>query len=128
MNVKKKKIIIALFVFVLVAGVFIWQTRRANAPKGGFNGRAGQGLNKDQYSLDNPASIWVVVNKKRPLNPLDYTPPDLVDIGGDQLLRREAAEKLAQLFNGAAQNGLQLKALSGYRSFVMQKDIYNNEV
>src|SRR4051812_9504467 len=29
-------------------------------------------------STDDPASIWVVVNKTRPVNPVEFTPPDLV--------------------------------------------------
>ncbi len=31
----------------------------------------------DQFSIDDPASPWLVVNKQRPLNPLDYAPADL---------------------------------------------------
>src|SRR5688500_4684129 len=46
----------------------------------------------DQFDIDSAASIQVVVNKLRPLNPQDYAPADLVEInvmGGGQL-RAEA--------------------------------------
>ena len=34
-------------------------------------------FNRAAHSVDDPASIWVVVNKLRPLNPQDYEPGDL---------------------------------------------------
>ena len=36
------------------------------------------GFNKNQYSLTDPASIWIVVNTLRPLIPKTYVPSDLV--------------------------------------------------
>src|SRR2546430_8546170 len=35
-------------------------------------------FNKSLHSLADPTSLWVVVNKRRPLSPLDYAPADLV--------------------------------------------------
>ena len=37
-------------------------------------------FDKAAFSIDDPASSWVVVNKLRPLNPQDYAPADLVDV------------------------------------------------
>jgi D-alanyl-D-alanine carboxypeptidase len=34
----------------------------------------GDCFNPNQYSLTDPTSIWVVVNKQRPLNPINYAP------------------------------------------------------
>ena len=34
------------------------------------------GFDKTAQSIDDPASPWVVVNKSRGLNPLNYTPAD----------------------------------------------------
>ena len=35
-------------------------------------------FNKKLYSVDDPTSIWVVNDKVRPLNPINYAPLDLV--------------------------------------------------
>ena len=47
-------------------------------------------------SLDDPNSIWVVVNKLRPMNPQDFEPPDLVEVPveytNEPLLRQEASD------------------------------------
>ena len=85
----------------------------------------------DQYSLDDPTSPWVVVNKKRPLQPQDYAPADLVGLSfieGGQM-RAEAAgqvEALAAQFT--AETGLQFRTISSYRSYSRQVDVYNGWV
>lgn len=85
-------------------------------------------FNKKKYSIDDPKSPWVVVNKSRPLNPLKYVPEDLISVGNDQMLRKEAADALALLINAAKTEGLAISALSGYRSFETQVTVYGNEV
>ncbi len=84
-------------------------------------------FNKSMFSNDDPASIWVVANKKRPLQPLSYAPNDLVSISG-QRLRSEAAQQLTALIAAAKQENLTLQPLSGYRSYETQVSVYNNEV
>ncbi len=86
------------------------------------------GFNKTKYSIDNPASIWIVVNKWRPLNPITYAPSDLVPVGNGQYMRAQAASALLQMFRAASAQGLHLDALSGYRSYQTQTLVYNNEV
>lgn len=85
-------------------------------------------FDKTKFSTDSPASIWIIANKKRPLNPIDYAPTDLVAVGGGQRLRSEAATKLQELMNAAKTEGLRISPLSGYRSYQTQVSVYNNEV
>lgn len=85
-------------------------------------------FNKGQYSLDNPTSPWVVVNKKRPLDPLQYTPTDLSLVGNGQYLRIEAAKALTKMLADAKLSGYLVTAGSGYRSYTTQVSVYNNEV
>ncbi len=79
-------------------------------------------------SIDDPASITVVVNKTRPLQPKNYAPGDLVAVGGGQKMRAEAASALSQLTAGAQAAGYTIRPLSGYRSYTTQVSVYNNEV
>lgn len=85
-------------------------------------------FNKSKYSLSDPSSIWIVVNKSRPLYPAYYAPKDLILVGNSQTMRRAAAAALTKLFNAAAEKGLRLSALSGYRSYATQVSVYGNEV
>lgn len=74
----------------------------------------------------------VLVNKTRKL-PDGYRPPDLVRPNVPfvptapaerRLMRREAAESLEELFAAAGRAGLDLKAVSGYRSYESQAALY----
>jgi D-alanyl-D-alanine carboxypeptidase len=85
------------------------------------------------HSIDDPASIWVVVNKRRPLNPLNYVPADLVDVPVPHTyspqLRKEASDGVVALFNAAStEAGLALASNSAYRSYDIQVDLYNRDV
>ncbi len=84
-------------------------------------------------SLDDPASLWTVVDKTRPLNPTDYAPADLVEVPVAHvwrpLLRREAADAVVSLFAAfEAETGLQLQSHSAYRSYATQVDLYDRDV
>lgn len=85
---------------------------------------------------DQAASLTVVVNKGRIL-PSTYVPANLVvpDValrlgsGSSEMhVRADTAAAMKQLFDGAAQSGLQLKLASGYRSYSSQKALYNGYV
>jgi zinc D-Ala-D-Ala carboxypeptidase len=81
-------------------------------------------FNKQALSIDDPNSLWVVVNKLRPLNPANYAPP-LVDVTiahvyGYQM-QAPAAAALAQMAADAAAAGAgQIEAQSAYRSYGAQ--------
>ncbi|MBE0338393.1 M15 family metallopeptidase [Paenibacillus sp. 23TSA30-6] len=86
--------------------------------------------------VTNATSDTVVVNKKRSL-PVGYAPDDLVEpkvpfsFKGPhekRHMRKEAAEALEKLFDGAKKDGIELRAVSGYRSYKRQVSIFNNNV
>lgn len=85
------------------------------------------------YDLDNPGSFTVVVNKHRPLNPLDFEAGDMVVPGvvgnpNGRLMRAEAASALERMGTDASAAGIYLTILSGYRSYATQEQTYNNFV
>ena len=86
-------------------------------------------FDRAKFSIDDVNSIWVVVNKLRPLNPPDHVPPDLVFVDVpytfEPELRQEAADATIALFDAAsAEAGLTLASNSAYRSYIAQENIY----
>ncbi|HEY1063747.1 MAG TPA: M15 family metallopeptidase [Candidatus Saccharimonadales bacterium] len=90
-------------------------------------------FDKQQYSLTDPASIWVVVNKQRPLNPKEYVPGDLrtpavaLRLPADNSsmhMRNAAATALEKMFADATANNLPLRLASAYRSYTYQVGLY----
>ena len=88
-------------------------------------------------SLTDPESRWIVVNKQRPLNPIQYVPTDLVAPRFGTLnanpygrkLRKEAstaAYRLAMAMRAEGAGSMVIQ--SGYRSFAEQKTIYDRQV
>lgn len=82
------------------------------------------GFNKRLYSLSDPESPWVIVNKVSAL-PSNYVPSDLTSpvIGG--FVRSQAAAALNNMTTAAGLKGINLTMLSGYRSFNTQTSTYN---
>lgn len=84
--------------------------------------------------LDDPARVWVVVNKQRPSAPIDAVPAPLVQaegvrslVGSD--LRQDAAGALTSLVRAAADAGVGEIALeSAYRSYTTQESTYAGHV
>lgn len=74
------------------------------------------------YTLDQAASLTVVVNKKHKL-PEDYA-PTLKSVAGGQM-RTEAADALSQMLVAAETDGLLMKVISSYRSYATQVSTYN---
>lgn len=78
-------------------------------------------------------SLTILVNKQN-LLPASYVPSDLTQpdvpfvesaLQERRQLRREAARALERLFAAAGRQGLSLVAVSGYRSYQSQLEIYN---
>lgn len=94
-------------------------------------------FNTSLYSLEDPASLWAVINKQRSLQPKTYVPADLV-VPGVQLrsnitsderqLRATTAEALQRLAEAAKADGLTVTLQSGYRSYNFQVNLYNRYV
>lgn len=74
---------------------------------------------------------WVV-NKRRPLNPKTYVPPNLVGPGvktrAGGTIRADVAAALRQLFVAAKSAGHDPMFSSGYRSYQTQVSVYNSYV
>lgn len=91
----------------------------------------------DQYSLvTNTDSLLVLVNKHRKL-PDSYTPRDLtkpnvpflsLEDKEKTLLRKPAADALEEMFKAAKQQGIELTAVSGFRSYKRQESLHNTYV
>lgn len=82
--------------------------------------------------VTNPDSIYVVANKNRNL-PADFVPKNLVEPNvpfyaneGDpkRLMVDEAAKALEEMFAAAEEADMQIKAVSGYRSYERQEAIF----
>jgi len=93
-------------------------------------------FNAKLYSTTDAASLWVIANKKHPLNPTSYVPTDLVTpkvpvrvLGNETMrVRHETATALEQMFADAKLNNLNLMVSSGYRSYNYQISLYNGYV
>lgn len=85
-------------------------------------------------ALDDPAHAWVVVNKARPLNPIDFAPSSLAAApvqvttrSGEA--RADVAAALGEMVAAAAEDGAgQIGANNGYRSYDLQVRTYANNV
>jgi zinc D-Ala-D-Ala carboxypeptidase len=86
-------------------------------------------------STENCDRMTVLVDRSHRL-PADYAPDDLVSLrergvptlGGDALLRREAAENLVRLVAAATAEGEELAVASAYRSYEDQRISYTRLV
>lgn len=92
------------------------------------------GFNKQQYSLTDSSSMWVIANKNHPLSK-GYAPAELVT--PDVLLRLSGSDEqmhvssvmaphLKALFDGAKNDGITLRLSSAYRSEALQKQFYDS--
>ena len=91
------------------------------------------GFDDAQFSIDDPESPWVVVNKRRPLDPDSYEPGDLqvsagVGIASGAGMRAEAAEALASMEQAAKPAGVTFRISSAFRSWEAQAGVYDGYV
>jgi D-alanyl-D-alanine carboxypeptidase len=80
-------------------------------------------FDKNRYPLDQPDSLWIIVNKKRPL-PAEFVPSQLTAIQGSSV-KADAAQAMDQLIKAAAGEQVSLRIISGYRSYATQKSVYD---
>lgn len=142
---KKILIFLLIFIILLAGGLFVLK-REAKAPDHSDHQTSNQTqpddnkpheeFNKSQYSLDDPNSLWVVVNKKQPIS-TSFTPENLVkpnvqtdvsDSDGEQKIRNDVAGHVEKMFADAKSAGFNLMFASGYRSASLQAMYYNNYV
>lgn len=138
-DVKRSKLILLIAVLSIVAIFVLWWAQRAEAPKGSSSSSNQQTLsfNKALYSTSDPNSIWVVVNKKRPLQPKNFVPKDLVvpnvklRLGSSQEqmhVSNKIVASIESLFGAASAAGFTLSLGSGYRSYGYQQNLYDGYV
>ncbi len=93
-------------------------------------------FDKNQHSLTELGSLWIIVNKTRPI-PLDYAPSNLATpkvtlnprkTADENQLEQGAAKALEELFASAETAGHKLMLASGYRSAKLQATYYNSYV
>ncbi|WP_368657223.1 D-alanyl-D-alanine carboxypeptidase family protein [Metabacillus halosaccharovorans] len=86
--------------------------------------------------IENPTNLLVMVNKDFALSsefePNDLVVPDVEFSFGDadvpqKYIRKVAADALEELFELAEKDGIELLAVSGYRSYSRQEGIFNVE-
>jgi D-alanyl-D-alanine carboxypeptidase len=91
-------------------------------------------FDKTAHSIDDPGSIWVVVDKRRPLRPAAYVPPDLVPVRNVRhtnppVLRPDAASAVRRMFAAArTERAVVLVSTSTYRSYRDQRNVFQQDV
>lgn len=90
-------------------------------------------FDKTARSIDDPSSIWVVANKLRPLDPIDFVPPDLVTANvpftANATMRAEAAAAMEQMIAAAVAEGAGGMAVqNAFRSYETQVGVYAGHV
>lgn len=111
----KKKVIIFVGIVVIIAAA--WILFSDDIPVKG--------------NIDDEKDTLVLINKEYYLSS-NYIPDELVvpdiktikNIDDENRMREDAAKALEALFNAALKDGIVLYLESGYRSYQMQKDIY----
>lgn len=73
----------------------------------------------------NPSRIDVFVNKQYPLQPKNFAPKTKTVSGSSVRMQTEAASAYNKMVKAAARDGVSIKAVSGYRSYARQKELFN---
>lgn len=133
----KKKTLFVLAFLLLVLVVSFIKFKPSLAPTGFISNKSGQeseqSFNKSRFSIDDPKSSWVVVNKTRPLSPKTFAPSNLIvpkvtlRSSGMQL-EKSAGRALEAMFKAAKKDSVNLMLASAYRSYSTQVSVYSNEV
>ncbi|HUS26591.1 MAG TPA: M15 family metallopeptidase [Nevskiaceae bacterium] len=137
-SLRRFGIIAIVLAVAMGGGVFVVNRKQPDDTTNPATGSTAPSFDKQKYATTDPVSMWVVVNKTRPLNPKTYAPGDLIipslplrlgSGNGEMQLRAPAAQAL-EAMAAAAQNeaGLKLMLASGYRSYNLQVSVYNAEV
>jgi len=127
-------VLLAVFAVCLLLGsaYMVFRNVKKIVPNGEQTSEQTLSFDKQQFSLTDPTSPWLVVNKQHPLNPLAYAPSDLrtpdMSTETDQRVNDRTATALEVMAAAAKKKRLTLTLASGYRSYSQQTSIYNNMV
>lgn len=134
---KRKRIGIIVFTFIAVVLTTYFFIDLNNIGVESTNNRIeSTGNFRDITNQSNSSQNLILVNKSNSLS-RNYQPDDLVipnirfdNIADDmvQYVRYDAAIALEELFQSAERQGINLIAVSGYRSYSYQDNVYRNEV
>jgi len=86
-----------------------------------------KGFYEDIQTIEDPDNINVLQNKNYML-PSGWEPSDLVNIGGGQMMREEAAAHFNLMRDDMRAAGLRVNVIIVYRSFSTQQNTYGNAV
>ncbi len=136
----RKHVLYFLIILVVVATgtLFYWQTDKSkstsklpkltNDSSSKSSSKSISSVKSQQFSIDEAASLWVVVNKGRTL-PSTYVPNELInpDIpltssssNENMKIRSDTAAALTELSQAARSSSIVLRLTSGYRSYSTQ--------
>jgi zinc D-Ala-D-Ala carboxypeptidase len=131
-----KKVIALLALVILIIGAVSWAKVHDSKDNSSGSQQKNTAFNKNKFSKTDPSSLWVIVNKTRPL-PNSYAPSHLVNPNTvlrlpasdpEMTIRPETSTAFEQLVKGAKTAGYDLMLGSGYRSYQLQTIVYNGEV
>lgn len=137
---KKVFVAVVIIIIAIIVGIF-WFGQDASAPQNNTTSKASSettnsSFNKHKYSLTDASSLWVIVNKLRPLSPVTYTPKLVVpniplrgNITSDEKhVNVVMAPALEKMVAAASSQGITINLQSGYRSYQFQSNLYNSYV
>lgn len=137
---KSSKVITAFVLLIAVIFIFSGSTGERHGQNdlvkvGNKEDSNSNAFDKEMYSTSDAASLWVVVNKTRPL-PGSFTPKNLTETKSDipvlnyeqPKLRIDASRSIGSLVQAAMKDNINLALISGYRSFDEQNGIYESAV
>lgn len=88
-------------------------------------------VSKETLELNQKKKEILVVNKENAVRK-EYIPEDLVVVNVPGIreieLTKEVAEKVEELFRDSKNEGIDLSAISGYRTYEYQEGLYNDNV
>lgn len=86
-----------------------------------------EAFDKSQHSTTDPNSLWIVVNKQHPFDPINYYPNDLITTYG-ATIRSIAQADFEEMMAAAAAANAQPTIVSSYRPYDYQLGLYSNYV
>jgi len=86
-----------------------------------------KGFYEEIHTIEDPDNINVLQNKHYAL-PSGWEPGDLVNIGGGQMMREEAAQHFNLMRDAMRDAGLRVNVIIVYRSYNTQQNTYGNAV
>jgi D-alanyl-D-alanine carboxypeptidase len=130
------KAMLAMVLVVLVGAGILVSNHQDHSPNAAVKKQQAiqeaLGFNKNQFSLSDPNSPWIIVNKKRPL-PDNFVPTDLrvpsvalrLPGGTEQThVNGTVVKPLEELFGAAKAENVDFMLASGYRSAAYQTTLY----